>query len=245
MATPSCSQANPEPRSIALPRMVQRLLANPGSHAIPTSYQPDLSKTSLLVADSGATDHMIPDRSAFISYRRVHGLRVRMGNKSHAPVLGKGSAIISLNGKKVLIRDCLHVPDLRNPLYSLRAHQRQRGCGFIGLHGHGVYVYFPNFVLEVDTSTDCHLRYQALGRACGLSEVDYVQPNVLMLLGITQHLTQPLLRLYRLLLCLPSLVIIPSNLLVRLLPNQTSILTNSSLNSEITQLAFTTCLGRS
>ena len=93
------------------------------------------------MADSGATDHMIPDRSAFISYRRVHDLRVRMGNKSYAPVLGKGTAIIALNGKKVLIRDCLHVPDLRNPLYSLRAHQRQRGCGFIGLHGHGVSMF--------------------------------------------------------------------------------------------------------
>ena len=186
-SVPSCSQAYQEPQSITLPRIVQRLLANPTSCAIPTTFQPDLSRTSLLVADSGATDHMIPDRSAFISYRRVHDLRVRMGNKSYAPVLGKGTAIIALNGKKVLIRDCLHVPDLRNPLYSLRAHQRQRGCGFIGLHGHGVYVYFPHFILEVDTSTDCHLRYQALGRTCGLSEVDYVQSKRPTIVG--EHTT--------------------------------------------------------
>ena len=98
-------------------------------------------------------------------------------------MLVKGTAIIALNGKKVLIRDCLHVPDLRNPLYSLRAHQRQRGCGFIGLHGHGVYVFFPHFILEVDTSTDCHLRYQALGRTCGLPEVDYVQPKRPLIVG--------------------------------------------------------------
>ena len=82
-----------------------------------------------------------------------------------------------------MIRDCLHVPDLRNPLYSLRGHQLQRGCGFIGLHGHGVYVYFPHSVLKVDTSTDCHLRYQALGRTCGLSEVDYIQPTRSTIVG--------------------------------------------------------------
>ena len=180
----SCSlAASKGPKSIAMPRIVQRLLSNPSSHSIPTTFQPDLSRTSLLVADSGATDHMIPDRSAFISYKRVHDLRVRMGNKTFAPVLGKGSALISLNGKKVLVRDCLHVPDLRNPLYSLRAHQRQRGCGFLGIHGHGVFVYFPHFVLEVDTTTDCHLRYQPLGRTCGLSEVDYVQPKRPTLIG--------------------------------------------------------------
>jgi len=30
--------------------------------------------------DTGATDHMIPDRSAFISYRLVSGRQVKMGN---------------------------------------------------------------------------------------------------------------------------------------------------------------------
>jgi hypothetical protein len=41
-----------------------------------------------------------------------------MGNNSFAPILGVGSVIISLNGKKVLIRDCLHVPELRQPLFT-------------------------------------------------------------------------------------------------------------------------------
>ena len=46
-----------------------------------------------------------------------------------------------------------------------------------------MFVYFPHFVLEVDTTTDCHLRYQPLGRTCGLSEVDYVQPKRPTLIG--------------------------------------------------------------
>ena len=70
-----------------------------------------------------------------------------MGNNSFAPILGSGSAVIAMNGKRVLVRECLHVPALRNPLYSLRAHQRQFGCGFIGMQGLGMYVFFPSFIV--------------------------------------------------------------------------------------------------
>ena len=100
-----------------------------------------------------------------------------MGNNSFALIAGYGTAIISLNGKKILIHDCLHVPDLRNPLYSLRAHQQQRGCGFIGMFGLGMHVFFPTFILEVDTATDCHLHYAPIGRGVRLPDLDYVQPK--------------------------------------------------------------------
>ncbi len=86
----------------------------------------------LVVADTGATDHMVLDRGAFISYKSVHCLRVRMGNNLFAPVLGRGAAIISLNGQQLLIHHVLHVPDLCDPLYSLRAHLCQLECGFFG-----------------------------------------------------------------------------------------------------------------
>jgi len=85
-------------------------------------------------------------------------------------------AVISVNGRLILIWDCLHVPALRNPLYSLRAHQRQDGCGFIGMHGLGMYVFFPSFIVKVDTAIDCHLSYAPIGRASQLSSLDYVQP---------------------------------------------------------------------
>lgn len=47
---------------------------------------------------------MLSDRSAFISYKLVHHLCVQMGNNSNAPVLGQGMAIVSLNGKCLMIR---------------------------------------------------------------------------------------------------------------------------------------------
>jgi hypothetical protein len=117
MGGPTCKDPQGV-NTLYLPKTVLALLQNPPSQDI--KHQPRLpNQTSLLVADTGATDHMLPDKSAFISYHPVSGRRVRMGNNSFAPILGHGSAIISLNGKKILIRDCLHVPDLRNPLYSL------------------------------------------------------------------------------------------------------------------------------
>ena len=135
------------------------------------------SSGRLAVADSGATDHMFPDKSAFISYKSTSNLRVRMGNSTYLPVLARGSAIVSLNGQRVLVRNALHVPGLAVPLYSLRAHFKQRGCGFIGTNDAGMLVYFPSFVLSVDTSSDCTLSYEPLGQSAPLSTLHYVQPR--------------------------------------------------------------------
>ena len=118
----SCRLTSSNPKgihTINLPKMVLALLENPPAQSISihnTMLRPTMS---LIVADSGATDHMIPHKSAFISYYPVLGRRVCMGNNFFALILGYGSAIISLNGKKILICRCLHVPDLHSPLHSL------------------------------------------------------------------------------------------------------------------------------
>jgi hypothetical protein len=59
---------------------------------------------------------MLPDKSAFISYYHpMTGRQVCTGNNSFTPIASHGTAIISLNGKKILTSsDCLHVPDLCN-----------------------------------------------------------------------------------------------------------------------------------
>jgi hypothetical protein len=161
-----------------LPKMVLVLLKNPPSHSF-VRLRGNVKQTSLLVADSGATDHMLPYKSAFIAYYPVSGRHVRMGINSFAPILGHGTAINSLNGKNILIRNCLHVPNLHSPLYNLWAHQHQRGCGFIGMYGLGMHVFFPNFIMEVNTATDCHLHYAPIGRTCGLPDLNFVQPKFL------------------------------------------------------------------
>jgi hypothetical protein len=190
-STPSCCRASVEAGptcsvtqsvdDIVLPPILVQLLLK----AIPTTCSDTSSR--FVVANTGATGHMVPDRGAFISYTSIQGLRIRMGNNSFAPVLGRGTAIISLNSQCLLIRNVLHVPGLRVPLYSLRAHLRQSGCRFLGSYDTGMHVYFPGVVLTVDTSSDCHLSYESLGKSASLSLLHYVQPRCLPMVYPTER----------------------------------------------------------
>ena len=126
----------PSPLPASQPRLSPKLIHLLGKLSLmPVNYPHPHGPFA--VADTGATDHMIPDKSCFISYKSVSGLSVCMGNNSFVPVLGRGTAIFSLNGKRVLVQNVLHVPGLAVPLYSLRTHVTQRGCGFIGTESRG------------------------------------------------------------------------------------------------------------
>jgi hypothetical protein len=149
----------------------------------------------MVVADSGAIDHMLPDCAAFISYKPVHNLCVCMGNNSYPPVLQRGTAIISPNGQHLLIWNVRHVPALQVPLYSLRAHIRNCGCGFLGSFKTGMHIYFPGVVLSMDTSTNCHLSYAPLGKSALLSSLQYVQPRCPPTIYLPFELARALLRL--------------------------------------------------
>jgi hypothetical protein len=129
----------------------------------------------LVVANTGATDHMVPDKSCFVSYKSMSGLSVRMGNNSYVPVLGCGTAIFALNSKRLLVRNVLHVPGLAVPLYSLCTHFTQQGYGFLGTKESCFLIYFPTFVLSVDTAVDCHLSFDPLDHSAPLNTLHYVQ----------------------------------------------------------------------
>jgi hypothetical protein len=88
---------------ITLPKHVMALLQNPLAHAFTIHSTKGLRPLSFLVADTGVTDHILPEMLAFISYHLVDNCRVRMGNNSFAPILGTGSAVIAVNGKRILI----------------------------------------------------------------------------------------------------------------------------------------------
>ena len=109
---------------IKLPKALSFLIAKGVNISIPALT---LHTMVLAVADTGATDHMCPEQSAFISYHPVTNANVCMGSKTLAPVLHKGTAVISLNGKLVLVCNAIHVPTLCTPLYSLNKHLIQRG----------------------------------------------------------------------------------------------------------------------
>jgi hypothetical protein len=107
-------------RSILLPKSIYAIFAWLSEASISPG-----SGCRFTIADSGATDHMFPNKCTFILYKSIQNLQVRMGNNSFLPVLGCGTAIISLNDQRVLVRNALQVPGLAVPLYSLRAHVQQ------------------------------------------------------------------------------------------------------------------------
>jgi hypothetical protein len=86
----------------ALQRLLTSFLVSPV--ALPLSYG------QLTVVDTGATDHMVPDKSCFISYTSISALSVRMGNNSYVLVLCCGTDIFALNSKRILVRNVLHFP---------------------------------------------------------------------------------------------------------------------------------------
>ena len=99
-----------------------------------------------------------------------------MGNNFYIPVLGCSTAIFALNSKCLLVHNLLHVPGLAVLLYSLRTHFTRQGFGFLGTKESGFLIYFPTYVLSVDTAMDCHLSFDPLGHSAPLNTLHYVQP---------------------------------------------------------------------
>jgi hypothetical protein len=118
--------------------------------------------SSVVVADSGATDHMWPDYSVFTSYHPLTSKHVTLADNNKATVAGIGSIKILLDGHVIGVRNVLHVPSLRIPLYSLHAHRAMTGCGFIG-NNDVFHVYFPTFVTTVNDAINSHISYTPLG----------------------------------------------------------------------------------
>ncbi len=137
-------------------------------------YLPRFGLLFLGCGHRGNRSH-VPQQAGLYLFKSIPNLQVWMDNNSFLPVLGCGTAIISLNGQRVLVRNALQVPGLMVPLYSICAHLKQHGCGFLGTFKAGMLVNFPWFVLSVDTSSDCHLSYKPLGRAAPLDTLHYMQ----------------------------------------------------------------------
>ena len=95
--TPACSHST---GALNLPKAVQAALDTMPSHATPSSAMLYNLKKALTIADNGATNHMFPDMSVLISYHRSSHIQVHLGSNTFTPVLGTGTAIISLNGKR-------------------------------------------------------------------------------------------------------------------------------------------------
>ena len=93
--------------------------------------------------DSGATDIMILDYHAFISYHTCFYRFFVLDDNTKLPILGEGTAVFSLNGKTIMMQDASNVPGLRAPLYSLQKHKYMPGYGTFSLMMLAPTFYFP------------------------------------------------------------------------------------------------------
>ena len=73
-------------------------------------------------ADPGATDVMLSDVGASISYQSCTNRSAILGDETPLPMFGEGAANFSLSGKILVIQNCIHDPGLRSPVYLLRIH---------------------------------------------------------------------------------------------------------------------------
>lgn len=147
--------------TISLLLTVVALLNLCQDHSIHTSTAPHHLQWRLAVTDTGTTEHIIPERLAFISYRKFTKSRASLGNISYIQILGEGTSIISLTGKTVMVRNALYL--LGDALSSL-----QPACSYKATRmwvswqqetGGEVCVYLPNFCLKADTPWEYHISY--------------------------------------------------------------------------------------
>ena len=110
-----------------------------------------------------------------MSYRTCTNRFAILGDDTPLPILGEGTAKFSLKGKVLLTQNCLHVPGLRSPLYSLRKHKEMPGYGAFSFFNVGSYIRFPDFALQIDDSVDNLVSYRSIGQT-SCAQLDYAQP---------------------------------------------------------------------
>jgi hypothetical protein len=107
-----------------------------------------------IVIDSGATAMMMPFRQCFINYTPTPRSYVILANNQRSPCLGCGDICLTMGNYNALLRDVLHIPSLRCPLFSVRCHHRFVGCSFLA-DNTGCFLTFPSFTVEVNDQSDC------------------------------------------------------------------------------------------
>ena len=86
---------------------------------------------------------------------------------------GVCTTVYTLNGSTILTHNDLHIPALRGPLYSLHKHRQRPGCGVYSSYKDGSYLFFPDFILQVEDSYDNIASYKSLG-ASYTGPIEYI-----------------------------------------------------------------------
>ena len=119
---------------------------------------------------------MLPDYCTFKTYHRLTNPYAPLGDTANLPIERIGTTVYTLNGRTILTCNALHIPALRGPLYSLRKHCKRPGCSYYYSYKDGSYVFFRDFILQVEDSYDNIVSYWSLG-ASYKGSIDYIEPK--------------------------------------------------------------------
>ena len=111
--------------------------------------------------------HMFPDYSSFLVYHPSTDPNdyALLGGNSHSNIAGNGTAVFTMNGRYVLVRNALHAPYLLVPLYSTQHHRTQPGCTYYGNDTVVNLLLFPTMVIDVESTTNNVVSFRPIGRA--------------------------------------------------------------------------------
>ena len=70
----------------------------------------------------------------------------------------------------------LHITTLRGPLYSLHNQSQETGRGLYSFYKNDSYLFFPDFILQVEDSYDNIISYRPLEQSHQLP-IDYIEPK--------------------------------------------------------------------
>ena len=100
-----------------------------------------------------------------------------LGDESQSNITEHVTAIFSMDGRLILVCNTLHVPSLREPLYSTLRHCTQSGCAYHNDNTVGNLLLFPTTVINVEYSTDNIVNFRPIDCTLSNRKLDYVKPS--------------------------------------------------------------------
>ena len=80
-------------------------------------------------------------------------------------------------GRLILVRNTLHVPSLRVPLYSTQRHHTQPGCTYYYDDTIGNLLLFPTMVIDMDSTIEKIVSFRPIGCTLRDRKLDYAEPR--------------------------------------------------------------------
>ena len=96
-------------------------------------------------------------------YHRLSNHYATLGNTTRLPIEGIGTTVYTLSGRTILTCNTLHIPAIQGPLYYLRKHSQRPGCGVYSSYKYESYLFFPEYILQVEDSYDNIVSYRSIG----------------------------------------------------------------------------------